>query len=230
MGTKHSDTSPHGERALDPRLADESPALWQDVFGEVAQGLLTSAVRCFATRGFHATTTRDITSAVGLSPAALYVHFSSKEHILFEITRAGHNSSLAALEEAEGEDATSYLRALVARFVVWHARHHVAGRVSQYELSALTPEHYKEVLELRRQSTMIFRKAVTRGIEEGSFTVVDVHRVVRAMLSLGVDLVRWYRIDDTDSPEQLGEFYADLALSMTKSRADNVTEMECRKV
>jgi hypothetical protein len=34
------------------------------------------------------------------------------------------------------------------------------------------------------------------------------------MLSLGIDLVRWYRLDGPDSPEQLGDFYADLALKM----------------
>ncbi len=51
----------------------------------------------------------------------------------------------------------------------------------------------------------------------GTFTAVDVHRVVRAILSLGVDLVRWYRTDGPDSPEQLGEFYADLALGMVTS-------------
>jgi hypothetical protein len=34
------------------------------------------------------------------------------------------------------------------------------------------------------------------------------------MLSLSIDLVRWYRLDGNDSPEQLGDFYADLALRM----------------
>ena len=222
MGARRSGVSSGDERALDPRLADQSPELWESGFGEVARNLLTSAVRCFASSGFHATTTRDITSAVGLSPGALYVHFPSKEHVLFEITRAAHKSSLAALTEAGGGDASSHLRALVARFVTWHARHHVAGRVSQYELSALAPGHYKEILDLRRQSTAIFREAVTRGINEESFAVADAHRVVRAMLSLGVDLVRWYRLDGPDSPEQLGEFYADLALAMGTSAAGNL--------
>ena len=38
------------------------------------------------------------------------------------------------------------------------------------------------------------------------------------MLSLSIDLVRWYRLDGPDSPEQLGEFYADLALRMVMSK------------
>lgn len=212
-GGKHSQAC-HDDRALPARLVDNSPELWRDDLGEVPRRLLTSGVRCFAASGFHATTTRDITSAVGLSPGALYVHFSSKEHLLYEIIRTGHTSSLDTLKGAEGDDAARRLRELVTRFVAWHARHHVAGRVSQYELAALTPEHYDEILLLRRESTAMFRAAVVRGIDEGAFAEVDVHRVVRAMLSLGVDLVRWYSLDGSDSPEQLGEFYADLALGM----------------
>jgi AcrR family transcriptional regulator len=206
------------ERALSPRLPDRSAQLWDGQRGEVARSLLTAGVRCFASNGFHATTTRDITAAIGLSPGALYVHFPSKEHLLFEIIRTGHVSSLETLQEADADaNAVSYLRSLVARFVAWHAHHHVAGRVSQYELAALTPEHYAEILQLRRQSTDIFRQAVIGGMAEGTFAAVDVHRVVRAILSLGVDLVRWYRTDGPDSPEQLGEFYADLALGMVTS-------------
>jgi Tetracyclin repressor-like, C-terminal domain len=84
-------------------------------------------------------------------------------------------------------------------------------RNDQYELAALTPGHYADILELRRQTTDMFRQAVIRGIDEGTFAAVDVHRVVRAMLSLGVDLVRRYRTGGPGSPEQLGEFYAGLA-------------------
>lgn len=209
-------------RVRSPSLPDKSAQLWDSDRGEVARSLLTSGVRCFASKGFHATTTRDITAAVGLTPGALYVHFPSKEHLLFEIIRTGHVRSLETLKKAEADgNAVSYMRSLVARFVAWHAHHHVAARVSQYELASLTPEHYEEIIQLRRQSTNIFRQAVIRRIDEGTFAAVDVHRVVRAILSLGVDLVRWYRTDGPDSPEQLGEFYADLALGMVTSAKDN---------
>ncbi|PWV85942.1 DNA-binding transcriptional regulator, AcrR family [Prauserella marina] len=191
-----------------------SRQLWDDDRGEVARNLLSSGVRCFAASGFHATTTRDITSAVGLSPGALYVHFRSKEHVLFEIIRTGHRRSLDVLGDDPADDASEHLRSLVRRFVAWHAHHHVVARVCQYELAALSPAHYEEIRELRRRSTATFQDAVTRGVAERSFADVDVHRVVRAILSLGVDLVRWYRSDGPDSPEQLGEFYADLALGM----------------
>jgi hypothetical protein len=37
---------------------------------------------------------------------------------------------------------------------------------------------------------------------------------VRGLLSLSTDLVRWYGLDGSDSPDQLGDFYSDLALKM----------------
>jgi hypothetical protein len=170
----------------------------------------------------------EVTTFVELAKDGAYmagdrrVHHTERSRWRLTFRRLGHVRSLEALKEAEpGGNAVADLRSLVARFVAWHAHHHVAGRVSQYELAALTPGHYAEILQLRRQSTDIFRQAVIRGIEEGTFAAVDVHRVVRAILSLGVDLVRWYRTGGPDSPEQLGAFYADLALGMVTSAENN---------
>lgn len=203
--------------ADDPRLRDDSPDLWREALGDVPRGLLTSAVRCFASNGFHATTTRDISEGVELSPAALYVHFPSKELVLFEIIRTGHERVLAYVQDPSVlaiADSADRLRAIIFRYTAWHARHHVAARVCQYELAGLTAEHYGEVLELRHQTNEFFRDTVARGVADGSFAAVDVKRVTRAMLSLSIDLVRWYRLEGSDSPEQLGEFYADLALKL----------------
>jgi AcrR family transcriptional regulator len=201
----------------DPRLRDHSPELWREELGEVQRRLLSSAVRCFAANGFHATTTRDIAEGVGLSPAALYVHFPSKELVLFEIVRVGHERVLAHVRDPAvlaSESSADRLRAIVSAYTVWHARHHVAARVCQLELNGLTAEHYDEIVELRHRTNEYFRGAVARGVADGAFAQVDVERITRAMLSLSIDLVRWYRLDGPDSPEQLGEFYADLALRL----------------
>lgn len=206
----------------DVRLQDDSQDLWSDEFSAVARSLLTSAVRCFAASGYQATTTRDIAAVVGLSPAALYVHFASKELVLFEIIRCGHERALAYIQDPvveEATDAAERLRLIVSRYTAWHARHHVAARVAQYELAALTAEHYSQIMPLRHLTNEVFRDAVTRGVDDGSFTAVDVNRVVRAILSLSIDLIRWYRLNGPDSPEQLGAFYADLALKMLQQPA-----------
>jgi AcrR family transcriptional regulator len=203
--------------AGDPRFQDESAALWSEEFGDVARGLLSSAVRCFAGNGYQATTTRDISAGAGLSSGALYVHFPTKELVLYEIIRVGHESALAAVQGPDVEqapDASARLRLIVSRYAAWHARHHVAARISQYELARLDPEHYEVILELRHRTNECFRAAVASGVEDGTFAPVDVNRVVRGILSLGIDLIRWYNLKGADAPEALGDFYADLALRM----------------
>jgi AcrR family transcriptional regulator len=210
------------ELKADPRLEDESPELWSEMSGTVVQSLLSSAMRCFAMNGYHATTTRDISLGAGLSPAAMYVHFPTKELMLYEIVRTGHEQALAYIQAPAVSDIPAVadrLRMLVSRYTIWHARHHIAARSAQYELAGLTAEHYEEIVELRHRTNEVFRDVVARGVADGTFAEVDVNRVVRSMLSLSIDLVRWYRLDGSDSPEQLGEFYADLALKMVSPPA-----------
>ena len=85
--------------------------------------LLAAAVEAFAARGFHGTTTRDIAAAAGMSPAALYVHHRSKEELLHQISRAGHEATLALVEEAvaAADDPVAQLARLVEDFVRHHA-------------------------------------------------------------------------------------------------------------
>jgi AcrR family transcriptional regulator len=57
--------------------------------------LVIAAIECFAERGYRATTTRDIAKRAQMSPAALYVHFRSKnEHDPAFADHAGANLNL----------------------------------------------------------------------------------------------------------------------------------------
>ena len=82
-----------------------SPLVWEHVQPAAARRLLTGAVDAFAERGFQATTTRDIASRAGMSPAALYVHYPSKERLLFEISLYGHRAALDVLRSADAGDS-----------------------------------------------------------------------------------------------------------------------------
>lgn len=56
--------------------------------GERRAQILREAARCFGTRGFRGTTTRDIAEAVGITEAALYRHFPGKDAIYAAILDA----------------------------------------------------------------------------------------------------------------------------------------------
>src|SRR5215468_12698591 len=76
------------------------PLVWEHVQPAAARRLLTGAVDAFAERGYQATTTRDIASRAGMSPAALYVHYPSKAALLARISGVGHEVALALVQQA----------------------------------------------------------------------------------------------------------------------------------
>ena len=191
-----------------------SPLVWEHVQPPAARRLLTGAVDAFAERGFQATTTRDIASRAGMSPAALYVHYPSKERLLFEISLYGHGAALEILTAADsGDSPAERLRAMVSAFTAWHAEHHTIARVVQYELAALSPEHLAEVATIRRAISALIEQVLSDGVADGSFAVDDLHGTTLAVLSLSIDVARWYSPSRQD-PGKLGALYADLALRM----------------
>jgi AcrR family transcriptional regulator len=195
-----------------------SPLAWAHVQPAAARRLLTGAIDAFAERGFQATTTRDIASRAGMSPAALYVHYSSKERLLFEISLYGHRAAVEILTKAnEGGSPADRLRTMVSAFTSWHAEHHTIARVVQYELAALSPEHFAEVATIRRAISALIEKVLTDGVSDGTFAVDDLPGTTIAVLSLAIDVARWYDPSRHATPQALGALYADLALRMVQS-------------
>jgi AcrR family transcriptional regulator len=178
--------------------------------------LLDAALTAFAERGFHATSTRDIAAAAGMSPAAVYVHHRSKEELLHQISRRGHEATLELVRSATAgsEDPVTQLSEVVRAFAVHHAQANTEARVVNYELASLSEEHLAEILRLRREIAAELRGVVERGVAAGVFDTPDPRMATTALLSLGIDIARWYREERDWSPEDVGAYYAELALRM----------------
>lgn len=192
-----------------------------DRAGDSSQRLVQAAIEAFADRGFHATTTRDIATRVGLSPAALYVHFPSKQALLAEISIVGHEAALDLVERSVTGPPTPLARvqAVIRAFTAWHAERHRVARVVQHELTALAEADRQRVLEIRRQIEAVVEAQLSAGNASGEMDVPDTRAVARALLSLSVDVARWYDPRGSRSAEQIGELYADLATRMVSAPA-----------
>lgn len=184
--------------------------------GETQARLMMAAADAFADRGFHATTTRDIAARAGLSPAGVYVHFASKEDLLFEISRRGHLTARDLLVAAadRATSPTEALRAIVGGFSRWHAEHYHLGRIVQFEFRHLSAEHRDEVLGLRKQIDRIVRDVLADGVASGEFVVTDVPDTALALLSLAVDVARWYEPGGRRTPSDIETAYGALALRL----------------
>jgi AcrR family transcriptional regulator len=178
--------------------------------------LAQAALDAFAARGFHGTTTRDISTAAGMSPAALYVHHRSKEELLFTLARVGHQQVLQLVRDSvsTSDDPVEQLSRFVEAFVRNHALVPTGARVINYELAALSPEHLTEIAAIRRDIERVLRDVIERGVASGVFTTPDAHMTALAVLSLGIDVARWYREDGRWTPDEVAAHYRLLALRM----------------
>jgi AcrR family transcriptional regulator len=203
------------------RRAVHDAELWAHIEPESSRRLLLSALDAFLARGFHAATTREIAERAGMSPAAVYVHWKAKHDLLFEISRIGHQAVLDVVEQAledASDDPVERVHAFVSAFARWHADNHALARVIQYEFKKLPRGQFREIVAIRDRFEELMRAELTRGVAAGVFDVPDLEGTTLAVLSLCIDLARWYEPGpEHNSAEAVGELYAGLVLRMTRS-------------
>ncbi len=206
----------HAVNVPQPTTSPPTTAQTSDPDASTVERLMQAAAHAFAEKGFHATTTRDIASGAGLSPAGVYVHFGSKEELLFNLSRSGHESALRLLRQAitAGATPSDQLESLMARFSEWHVEQYQVARVVQYEHHHLTPEHHADVLALRKEMDAVVRDVLDRGVADGTFSVDDSADTALALLSIAVDVARWYSPTIKRTPVQIGATNAALALRL----------------
>src|SRR5262249_18608539 len=121
-----------------------------------------------------------------------------------------------------GPGPAERLHAVILAQTTWQARHHTTARVVEYDLPALSAEHYREISSLRRRIAAVVRGVLAEGARGGAFDVPDVDGAALALLSMVTDVARWYPSHSRQSPDRLGRLYADLALRMAAphDRAD----------
>jgi AcrR family transcriptional regulator len=180
---------------------------------------MNAAVDAFADKGFHATSTRDIASRAQMSPAGVYVHFASKEDLLFQLCRRGHVMALGVVATARESADTppAQLAAIVSAFARWHAEQFRTARIVQYEFPHLSAEHRTEVMTLRKQIDSVVRDVLQAGVASGEFDVPDVAMTTLALQSLTIDVARWYKPGTRRTPESIGAAYGDLALRLVRA-------------
>lgn len=179
--------------------------------------ILAAALQLFAERGYGGTSVRDIAAVVGLNPATMYAHYPSKEHVLAEIVRIGHeehHSRLRAAVLGSGGDAAAQLAALVRAHVSMHADYSMLAVVANAELHSLTPAFATPGLSVRQQSQQLMLDVIQRGIDAGAFDVDDAWLAMTAIGGMGLRVAHWYTPEFGKTPAQLGEVYAKYALRL----------------
>jgi len=178
--------------------------------------LVIAAIECFAERGYRATTTRDIAKRAQMSPAALYVHFRSKNELLYKLTVVTASAMLKELQRTAAVEAsaTERLRALVATYVRCNARMYTTVHVATYEFDALNRRQQRAVVAIRQQVKELFANCLDDGRASGEFQFRSAPHVRVAIMSLCTSVSQWFSVKGALTPEELGDLYAEYVLKM----------------
>ena len=183
--------------------------------------ILEEALRLFAETGYAGTSIREIASASGVQSASLYAHFPSKEHILVELARIGHEEHhrrlRAALLESE-PDPSKQLSALVRAHALMHCELAMLAIVSNTELHAVSPELVAPVLATRGSSVNLFIEVIQRGVDLGVFDPPHVWLSVAAIGAMGIRIANWYTSDFELNAKEVADTYASFALRIVGAR------------
>jgi AcrR family transcriptional regulator len=76
------------------------PKVTEEYLNTRRQEIIDAAYRCFASKGFHQTTMRDIYAEAGLSPGAIYHYFNSKDDIIEASFLFDYQRALPVIERA----------------------------------------------------------------------------------------------------------------------------------
>lgn len=197
------------------RLATESSLLPESEASAARGSMLEAALRLIAERGYGGTSVRDIAAACGVQPATLYAHFPSKEHVLAELCRIGHDQFMSSLREAvlaSSGDPRAQMRAFVQAQVQFHATYAMLAVVCNSELHMLSPELGASSLALRRNAEELLMSIVRRGIEQKAFVVEHPWLAMAYVGGAGLRVANWFTPDFELSAEQVADIYATQAL------------------
>jgi AcrR family transcriptional regulator len=182
-----------------------------------------AAVAVMAEHGYHGTSVRDIAVHAGLSPAALYHHFTSKQEVLATIMERGIKALLgrtrAALDGA-GDDPVEQLRALVAVQVLFHLEDQRGTLLGTSEVRALQEPVRTRHLAKRLEQQRMFDAVVADGVRRGVFGTPLATEASRAIVVMCTGVAAWFSPSGRLSRDEVVERYQRLALDVVGGPTD----------
>ncbi len=187
------------------------------------RAIVDAAIEAMSLQGYHGTSIRDIAERAGMSNAALYHHFASKQDLLFRIMDRGidelHRSTVEALA-AVGDDPAEQLSAMVRVHVLAHTRDRKGSFIGNTELRSLEPEHRAVIVAKRDRQQRLFDDVVRAGTRAGRFTTPHPREAARAIVTMGTAVAGWYRPEGRLGPAAVAERYVVMALALVGHRPD----------
>lgn len=133
-------------------------------YPEIREGILKSAAKLFAAKGYPSTSIVDLAEACNSSRGALYHYFESKEQILLAILETHLETVLDELKAiaSQQQDAVENLRALVRRLMLLNSQNQAEQITLLNETNQLDEAARARIAGQQREIVELFVAALSR--------------------------------------------------------------------
>lgn len=178
--------------------------------------IINTAAELFFHKGYSMVSMQDIAEKIGLTKGALYNHIENKEELLYNILTRGIKIIFPKIEDILGkyDCPQERLKQIIYEIVLTQVNYRIYIYLFQQEHAALSAENYHKFIEYRDRVDLIIRDIIKEGIEKNLFIDLDIRLANFAILGMCNWITQWYSEDGETSPEEIAEFYSEMALRM----------------
>lgn len=192
------------------------------VSGEpLSERLYSAAAELFWSKGYSATTTRELAELLGVRPGSIYYHVEKKEDLLYTLCVESLSNIHSAAEESvrDVEEPVERVKALIGAHVTAMLEDKDKHATMLTELRALSPDRREDVIRLRDAYEGFVRSVIADAqTRSGLRTDVSAKYLALCLLDLMNWAIFWFRSDSDLSPEALSRTFAALFIEGAANR------------
>lgn len=194
----------------------------KDEPGVSRERILDVAAALFRDQGYERTSLAAIGDKLGVSAAALYYHFSSKQEILAAYLEEGLEGAIHYAERAMDASAPSdRLRQVVRASVLFELGQIERSGLSTYgaygfdQLArSLSDDEQRRLQKIQRGYLGLLRTVIEEGIEAGELSSDNVTAAAFAITGMAAHCTQWFRTGSELTVTELADQYAEYAVRM----------------
>jgi AcrR family transcriptional regulator len=184
------------------------------------QELIESARSVFRSKGYHATSVKDLAAIAGGDRATIYYYFSSKRDLFEAIVQDPVKRNVAYAERILASDASprQKLREVIIGLMKLYDEHYPDFFVFLQEDPARLTDGdsawTKKMTEWSRRYYRAVRAIISEGLESGEFrSNLSAKVLAHGILGTINWSHRWYKPGTDSSPEDIGVGFAEMILN-----------------
>ncbi|MBR9972186.1 TetR/AcrR family transcriptional regulator [Magnetospirillum sulfuroxidans] len=166
--------------------------------------------------GYEAMTLRQLAAEVGVQVGSLYNHIDTKQDLLYDLIKTHMEDLFAELAKVESKSADLGPVERLKAFIFFHVTYHILRKrevfIGASELRSLDPNHYEDIVGLRRQYEKRLMAILEDGRAQGVFQITDIAVAAYGILAMLTGVCNWFRPSGRLSREDVAQVYSDMVM------------------